>query len=321
LRVVEVVPKLEPSLLAMERILQQTISSNARVMDTINHYILHSSGKRLRPGLFLVSAGLGRADARLVPTAAAIELIHTASLVHDDIVDQAALRRGLPTLNARWGSEISVLAGDYLFARAFILLTRFGCREIIGLLADIIESMSTGEIEQLTDLYNPRLSEAEYLDRIRKKTASFLAGACQAGGVVRGASESELEARHAFGMNMGVAFQIKDDILDFQGQAAVTGKPVGSDLRQGIVTLPVIHLLGSGSGREALGRQIRPGELTEERLAGLLKELQRAGSLAYCQGLVDTYTGKAREALETLGDEEIREHLARILKANSHREF
>lgn len=321
MNVVQIVPKLELYILEVEETLQQTISSNTRIMNTITHYILRASGKRLRPALFLTAAGLDKPVPRLVNTAASIELIHTASLVHDDIVDQSALRRGMPTVNAKWGNEISVLAGDYLFARAFTLLTQSGCREIINILAAVIEGMSVGEIEQLTDAGNTELTEEDYLDRIKKKTACFMAGVCQAGGVVREAGREELADLYDFGLHLGLAFQIKDDILDFQGEEAVTGKPVGSDLRQGIITLPVIHLLRFGDGREDLSRHIRRGELTEARLQGIMREMQRVESLDYCLGLVGTYTERARKALEGVKDGEIRENLSRILQANVSRDY
>ncbi len=317
----EIIPKIKPYMLEVEKTLQQTISSNAPVMDAITHYILLSPGKRLRPALFLVSAGLDQPPPGLTDTAASIELIHTASLVHDDIVDQSTLRRGLPTVNAKWGNDISVLAGDFLFARAFILLTKSRCQEIITILAAVIERMSVGEIEQLTDVFNAGLPEEVYLDRIKKKTACFMAGVCQAGGVARDAGQDELRALYEFGMYLGLAFQIKDDILDFQGQSEVTGKPAGSDLRQGIITLPVIHLLESSPRRESIKGYIQKKELTDEHLVEILQEIKRAGSLEYCENLVRANSRAAQKALEGLRDRDIKDDLDRILQANAQREF
>ena len=319
MHVLTVLPQYEDSIQEVENVIQKTINSNARIMDTITYYILRSSGKRLRPALFLASLGLDRVTPGIINTAASIELIHTASLVHDDIVDQSLMRRGLPTVNARWGNEISVLTGDYLFARAFVLLTKSGCHEIISILAEVIEGMSVGEIEQLMDVFNPSLSEEAYLERIKKKTAYFMAGACMAGGLLRKGGEEELKALYNYGLNLGLAFQIKDDILDFQGQEEVTGKPRASDLRQGIITLPVIHLLRHGKSREELKENIRNRQLSEACLTGVLKEMQQAGSLAYCEDLVKAYTTRAIKALEDLGDAGIKRDLNRITEANASR--
>ncbi len=316
-----IIPEIEPYMLEVEKSLQQTISSNARIMDSITHYIMQSSGKRLRPALFLISADMQNCTRSIVDTAVSIELIHTASLVHDDIVDESVLRRGMPTVNAKWGNEISVLTGDYLFARAFMLLTQSGCHKVINILASTIERMSVGEIEQLTDVFNTGLSEEMYLDRIMKKTAYFMAGVCKAGGVVRGAGEEELLALHSFGLNMGLAFQIKDDILDFKGQEKVTGKPVGNDLRQGIITLPVIHLLQNSPNREIFSEKIRNEELTESHLAGILQEMHRVGSLDYCERLVKTHTKIALNALDNIGADWLKGALSRMVTANSRREY
>jgi heptaprenyl diphosphate synthase len=321
LNLLEIVPEIEPSMLELEKSLQQTISSNVRIMDTITHYIMQSSGKRLRPALFLISAGLKNCTGSIIDTAASIELIHTASLVHDDIVDQSMLRRGQPTVNARWGNEISVLTGDYLFARAFMLLTQSGRHDVINILAGIIEKMSVGEIEQLTDTFNTNLTEEMYLDRIMKKTAYFFAGICIAGGVVRGAAEEEQQALNSFGLNLGLAFQIKDDILDFKGQENITGKSVGSDLRQGIITLPIIHLLEHSPRGKELGMSIGNQELTMPDLADIIAEMQKTGSLAYCESLVAKYTAAALKSIESITDPVVHQPFTQIVSAISQRDF
>ena len=321
LNLLEIVPEIEPSMLELEKSLQQTISSNARIMDTITDYIMQSSGKRLRPALFLISAGIKNCTGSIIDTAASIELIHTASLVHDDIVDQSGLRRGQPTLNARWGNEISVLTGDYLFARAFMLLTQSGRHDVINILASIIDKMSVGEIEQLTDTFNANLTEDMYLDRIMKKTAYFFAGICKAGGIVRGADIEEQQALHSFGLNLGLAFQIKDDILDFKGQETITGKPVGNDLRQGIVTLPIIHLFEHSPRGKELRMSIGKQELTVSDLSGIIAEMQRAGSLAYCENLVAKYTAAALESIDSITDPDLHQSFTQIVSAISRRDF
>jgi heptaprenyl diphosphate synthase len=321
LNLLEIVPEIEPSMLELEKSLQQTVSSNVSIMDTITHYIMQSSGKRLRPALFLISAGIENCSGSIIDTAASIELIHTASLVHDDIVDQSGLRRGQPTVNARWGNEISVLTGDYLFARAFMLLTHSGRHDVINILASIIEKMSVGEIEQLTDTFNINLTEEMYLDRIMKKTAYFFAGICKAGGMVRGAGGEEQQNLSSLGLNLGLAFQIKDDILDFKGQEKVTGKPVGSDLRQGIITLPIIHLLEHSPRHKELGVSIGRQELTLPHLSDIIAEMHRIGSLAYCENLVRKYTAAALKSIELMKDPVLQKPLTQIVYANSQRDF
>jgi geranylgeranyl pyrophosphate synthase len=239
-------------------------------------------GKRLRPALVLLAASFYPHDEREAALAAAAsELIHTASLVHDDVIDMAGTRRGRETINMAWGNHAAVLLGDFLFAEAFRLLA--DCRStIMKLMTRTIQVMSEGELEQLNQSWNPEMTEAEYFSRIGKKTASLIAASCQIGGLVAEMDEEKIAALREYGLGLGTAFQIVDDLLDYASTEADAGKPVGHDLKNGTLTLPLLHLLRCSE---------QPGEdwqtLTEGAgTAGkyLPELLAGSGSLAYSLG-------------------------------------
>ncbi|HHY40029.1 MAG TPA: polyprenyl synthetase family protein [Syntrophaceticus sp.] len=207
-------------------------------------YIIKAGGKRLRPLLVLLSAWREDIDWEpVIDVAAAAELLHTASLIHDDIIDRAETRRGLPTISKLYGNHIAVLAGDYLFARAITLLSKNNTSCALPLMAESIQSMCEGIIEEAASLFDYRVNEKDYLSRIYKKTASLVAACCGSGALVSGASQEKVATMMDYGRYLGLSYQIVDDILDFISDDETLGKPTGSDLSQGILTLPVIYLL------------------------------------------------------------------------------
>jgi geranylgeranyl pyrophosphate synthase len=228
--------------------------------------LLDSGGKRLRPALTILSSRLGHVldqDA-VIAAAASVEMLHTATLVHDDLIDNAGLRRGNPTLNASWDLGSTVLAGDYIFAQAAALAAQTGNPRVISLFAETLKTICDGELRQVfshLDWYQP---EEEYYRRIFSKTASLFAASAESGAVLGGIDEEEVVAVRDFGRNLGMAFQVVDDILDFTGDEGVMGKPVGSDMRQGILTLPVFHFL-----------QLHPE--SRDRLVELVEASDQAG--------------------------------------------
>jgi geranylgeranyl pyrophosphate synthase len=212
----------------------------ARMLD----HLLEAGGKRIRPAIALLSGRMGDYDLELlVPLAASIELLHSATLVHDDVIDAAATRRGRATANSLAGNAASVMVGDYMFAHAAELIARTGNIEVIRLFARTLMEMATGELHQDLGAYSYGQGTREYFNRIYGKTASLFATAAQGGAIVAGLSESQALALRAYGENLGMAFQIVDDILDFTGDAAEMGKPAGSDLMQGTLTLPALLLI------------------------------------------------------------------------------
>ena len=231
----------------VEELLQNCTLSDAVVMQDVMDHIFSSKGKRLRPILLLLSGSFKPVDPvhekNLVTAAAAIELIHMASLIHDDIIDESRERRGKPSVNALWGNRTAVLAGDFLFARAFELLACCGDYELNMIVTRAISTMCEGEIEQTRFAFDLSLNEQQYLQNIYRKTAALMEACCAAGACLGGLEGEAVLQLEAFGRNLGLAFQITDDILDITGEPLITGKPVGNDLREGVITLPLIYLL------------------------------------------------------------------------------
>lgn len=239
-----------PEMKEVEALIRQTLSSTCGVLQEMVVHLLQARGKKLRPILVLLAAGLFDHDlaakerGALLRVSAAVEMIHTASLVHDDIIDGALQRRGSATLHRRWNINKATLAGDFLLARAFLLLSRLEQNELLlPLMARSVALMCQGEIRQLDKRKIWNIDERSYFRFNYLKTSQFLAACCEAGGRMMAAADGELRALRHYGCNLGQAFQIVDDILDFTEDPGRLGKPVGSDLNQGIVTLPLIHLL------------------------------------------------------------------------------
>ena len=214
-------------------------------------HIVASGGKRLRPMLTLASARLcGYGGRRHVELAACVEFIHTATLLHDDVVDESLLRRGAETANAVWGNQASVLVGDFLFSRSFQLMVDAGSLEVLGILANASATIAEGEVRQLATVNRPETGAADYLKVIKGKTAALFAAACRIGAVIADRPHEEAEALEAYGMNLGMAFQLVDDVLDYSARQADLGKTVGDDFAEGKVTLPVILAYSRGNEEE-----------------------------------------------------------------------
>src|SRR5687768_4509679 len=244
---VDLVQMFEPvraDLEAVEREFARQVQSKVGVIPEIGRYIQKSGGKRVRPAVLLMSARLcGYSGPRAILNAAVVEFIHTATLVHDDIIDDADLRRGQKSVHSRWGNDVTVLAGDFLYIKSMAMALTQDTLEVVRLLCDVTLRMIEGEIYQLTKNGVIDLTEDEHFEIIRRKTAYLFAGCAQIGGMLGEAGEArELELRE-YGFNLGVMFQLIDDLLDFTGELETLGKPIGGDLREGKITLPIIHLL------------------------------------------------------------------------------
>lgn len=294
----------------VERILRATLTAEDSLVSDVAEHLLGASGKRLRPALVLLAGQFGAGPgAHLADVAAAVELIHMASLVHDDIIDRATLRRGLAALHRRFGAEVAVLAGDFLYARAFQIFAAVGDARIVRGAADVVSVMCAGEIRQHLD--QGRLAtEGEYLARIEAKTAHFLAASCRLGAYAANADEAAAEALSAFGHDVGMAFQIVDDLLDWTAEPERLGKAVGEDIREGIYTLPVIYAREHPAVRDRLLRALADPEAPLPAIRDLLDE---CGALRYTREVAEGYVqsalttlrqgflaSPAREALEDL---------------------
>ncbi len=291
-----------PGLAAIENRLQSLFGPDYGAAAEMGAHVVGSGGKRVRPALLLLSAGEHACrlpSENVVNAAASVEIVHTASLVHDDIMDGAGLRRGSVTLNTIWGDHTAVLAGDYLFARAFSLLASTRNPNALAAVAEGVRLMCEGQIDETHSGSDPCQTEAHYLSRIEKKTAQFLSVCCRAGAIVAGRSPQEIAAAGDYGLNLGLSFQLVDDLLDITGDPASMGKPAGSDLVGGILTLPVIHVMsrpGYRWMREAVSRP--SGDIRGQ----ILEAVRQGGGLEYTRDLAFSYTRRAVRALGGISD-------------------
>jgi octaprenyl-diphosphate synthase len=284
----------------VEREFARHIQSQIALIPTIGNYIQDGGGKRIRPAVLLMAARLaGYSGEAAVLYASVLEFIHTATLVHDDIIDEAELRRGREAVHTRWGNHVTVLFGDFLYLKSMSLALTRDRLDIIRLLCDVTLRIVEGEIYQLTKNGVVDLSEEEHFDIVRRKTAYLFAGCAKIGGMLGPITREQQEALWDYGVNIGMAFQIADDLLDFTGEEVVLGKPVGGDLREGKVTLPIIHLLSHGDERaEAIIRKVVDARsVTVEEWREIRGMLAQSRSLDYAQRVAFDYVERAKKAL------------------------
>ena len=284
----------------VQRDLKRIIISDFDLIEEINEYLLLMRGKLFRPTLLLLSNEVGgNPSDDAVTLAAVVELVHLATLVHDDAVDHSVLRRGLPTVNALWTHQIAIIMGDYLYSRSVTELTQLGRMDAVQVLASAANEMSIGEMRQLTSYDALDFTESDYYRLIASKTASLMSAACEMGALA-GVDEYQKPLTE-FGHHLGMAFQIADDLLDYNGSEAVTGKPTGHDLRERKVTLPLVGALRNMS--EAESREIRDFftlvVATDEGIDRIIDIVRDRGGLEYASERADSYAGRA---WETLGD-------------------
>ncbi|MCC7242748.1 MAG: polyprenyl synthetase family protein, partial [Acidobacteria bacterium] len=272
---------------AVEREYARQVQSQVHVIPEIGAYIQTSGGKRVRPAVLLMSARLcGYEGPRAVLNAAVVEFIHTATLVHDDIIDDADVRRGRKAVHSRWGNDVTVLAGDFLYIKSMAMALTQDTLDIVRMLCDVTLRMIEGEIYQLTKNGVVDLSEAEHFDIIHRKTAHLFGGCAEIGGMLGEVNAEKQTALREYGFNLGVMFQLVDDLLDFTGEAEALGKPIGGDLREGKITLPVIHLLQQGEAEaDVLVRGIvQARDVTPEQWTRLRALLSEHRSIEYAYG-------------------------------------
>ena len=275
------------------------LDSGVPLVGQVARYIIASGGKRLRPVLLLLTCGaLGCTSAQRFNLAAVVEFIHTATLLHDDVVDESTLRRGKSTANEVFGNPASVLVGDFLYSRAFQMMVETGSMRVMQILADATNVIAEGEVLQLMNIRDAALDEAAYLRVIRSKTAKLFEASCRLAAVLAG-SPPEVEAACAeYGQSLGTAFQIIDDVLDYEGDAAELGKNLGDDLREGKVTLPLIVAMRRGTEAEsALVRRAIESGSTDE-LPAILRIVQDCGALEQARGAASDQARRAVEALQ-----------------------
>jgi octaprenyl-diphosphate synthase len=264
------------------------LHSQVPLIESIGHYIVDAGGKRMRPTLVLLCArALHYQGTDHVNLATVIEFLHTATLLHDDVVDMSSMRRGRPTANVKWDNPSSVLVGDFIYSRAFELLVRLGSMPIMDVMATTTNRISEGEVLQLIHKNNPDTTEAAYLEVIRHKTAILFAAACSTAAILAGASEALVQQLHTFGLEVGMAFQLIDDVLDYEGNAAELGKNVGDDLAEGKPTMPLIYLLqhGKPAERKLIVDAILSGGL--DKLHDIITLVKQSGALTHTRQLAE----------------------------------
>ena len=288
-------------MLEVDRVITQRLDSGVPLVSQVSRYIIGAGGKRLRPALLLLSAGaLGCQDVQRFSLAAVVEFIHTATLLHDDVVDDSALRRGNATANETFGNPASVLVGDFLYSRAFQMMVEAGNMRIMAVLADATNVIAEGEVLQLMNMHNAELDEGGYLQVIRSKTAKLFEASARVGAILAGASTAQEAACADYGQALGTAFQVIDDVLDYAGDSAVMGKSLGDDLREGKATLPLIAAMQRGTAPErALVRQaIEHG--SEDQLGAVIEIVRRTGALDVARQAAGAEAARAVAAAQQL---------------------
>ena len=307
----EVFDLLRDDLAAIERELGFTAASGVSAIQEIAEYLRNGGGKRIRPSLLLLSAhALGYLGPGAIRLGTVVELVHTATLVHDDIVDGADLRRGRPSANVTWGNEKCVLAGDWLYMQAFKVALKENSLRILDLLISLTQQMVEGELLQIQK-QGKAISEAEYYDLIDRKTACLFAVSMRLGAVLAGATEVQEESLAAYGHAVGLAFQIVDDVLDLTATEEILGKPVATDLREGKATLAVIHSIdhGTAADREAIQRVLSDRSFERVSREQLRKILSRNGSFEYAMATAGRHAEQSRAALAPIPDSEFKRAL------------
>ncbi len=296
----------------IEQEINRLLDSDIPLISVVGRYIMGSGGKRLRPLLMVLASRLcgykGNDDARL---AVVFEFVHAATLLHDDVVDHAEFRRSRPAANTVWGNPAVVLVGDFLYSRSIQIAVEYGDVRVLKVLLAATTRMSEGEVLQLVNSDNLEISEGEYLEVITRKTAVLISAACQTGAIFGGGQEAEEKALMTYGHNLGIAFQLIDDTLDFTGEAEELGKPVGNDLQEGKATLPLIYALGNAKAAERVRlRQIFTSEtIAPENVCEMNAIVARSGGIQYSTNQACAHALRAKEALRVFPESPVKEIL------------
>lgn len=287
------------------------LHSRVPLVEKIAEYIVDSGGKRMRPLLVLLTCkALGCDSDKRIPLSALVEFIHTATLLHDDVVDESDMRRGRNTANNKWGNAPSVLVGDFLYTRAFELMVNVGHMDILRIYANATNVIAEGEVLQLTNVRNPKITEEQYMTVIKAKTAMLFEAATESATLLSGGSSQQQQMMADYGNYLGLAFQLQDDLLDYKGDAVAMGKNVGDDLAEGKPTLPLIRAMAVGSEEDAklIRKAVRKGGL--EFLQPVLEIINKTGALDYTEHKAYEMADKAKASLSCLPDSPYKEQLA-----------
>jgi len=309
----ELLSDIKSDLKIVEKQLAEYVRSSSPMLTTASLHLFKAGGKRLRPAFALLAGKCcGGTLEQLLPLAVALELIHMASLVHDDVIDNSLTRRGIPTVKAQWGDKVSLHTGDYLFAKSLLLIAQYENFRIAKILADVSVEMCLGEIQQIVTSFDLNQSLRDYFYRIKRKTAMLISASCQLGAVASNADPVLERSLAKYGHYLGMAFQITDDILDIIADEGELGKPVGSDLRQGIITLPTIYALKHSREAEELAAIISNRQKKEEDIARAIQIIKESGAIEYSFKVAQAYINKAKNELRHVPSLEHRETLTHL---------
>ena len=309
----------------VDELIRQRLASEVVLINQLSNYIIGSGGKRLRPQMVLLAAGACGLDpdteSQPVAVAAIIEFIHTATLLHDDVVDASELRRGRDTANSVWGNEAAVLVGDFLYSRSFEMMVEVQNLEVMSILASTTNRIAEGEVMQLLNVREPGITEAQYIQVIEAKTARLFQAATELGAVLAGKSSDIQTALASYGMHLGTAFQIVDDVLDYKSDSDTMGKNIGDDLAEGKTTLPLIYAMRDGTEAQAdvIAETIREGGL--ERLSEVLEIIEQTDALEKSVSRAHESASSAMEALSGLPASRYRDALEQIARYSVERSY
>ncbi len=285
---------------------KKVLKSNVPLVDLVTKYIIRQKGKRIRPILVMLSAKIsGGINERTFRGARLVEMLHTATLIHDDVVDEAKERRGLPSINAVWKNKVAVLMGDYLLSRGLMLAVEHNDFDFLRVITASVKRMSEGELHQINKTRKLDIDEKSYFEIISNKTASLISTCCEIGARSATASEEKIQALTSYGENLGIAFQIKDDILDYKGKSKITGKPLGGDIKEKKITLPLIHALSQADEKEKqkIIKKIKKSS-KGNNLQDILDFVDKYGGIEFSYGVAENFIRKAKDSLNVFQHEE-----------------
>lgn len=308
-----IIEPISADLEAVNSVIRRQLHSEVPLVNQISEYIIGAGGKRIRPVLVLLMANaFGYRGTHHHDLAAVVEFIHTATLLHDDVVDESSLRRGRATANAMFGNAAAVLVGDFVYSRAFQIMVAIQNMRVMQILADATNVIAEGEVLQLLNMHDPDVTEERYLQVIRSKTAKLFEAAAELGALIAGAPETEIEAAAEYGRSLGTAFQLIDDVLDYSGNANDIGKNVGDDLREGKPTLPLIYLMQHGTAeQQSLVRAcIETGD--EQHFDQVLAAITNSGALEYTKRAAEKAAQQAAGAISGIGTSKFKDALLQL---------
>lgn len=318
----DILAPIAPDMEAVNQLIRQRLTSNVVLINQLGEHIINSGGKRLRPALAVLAANaVGKSGPQAQLLAAIVEFIHTATLLHDDVVDHSDLRRGQATANALWGNEASVLTGDFLYSRAFQLMMELQEPRILNLMADTTNRIAEGEVLQLMNVHNPDITEAIYNDVIERKTAILFEAATRCGAIIAGGNDEQAAALAQYGHHLGMAFQLIDDCLDYQSDSSQMGKNVGDDLAEGKATLPVIIALQKAS--PAVREQIRQAIVSggREHLDAVKTGIDESDAIAYTTRRAQAAAEAATQSLTCLPDSVYKTAMQQLAEFSASRAY